>query len=1245
MNNKDFCHLHVHNHYSLLDGFGTADQYCKRAKKLGFEHIALTNHGNVDGVIRWQQACEENNIHSIIGCEAYIVKDLAVKQKGDKRYHITLLVKNEEGWKNLLQLLTYANIQGFYYRPRIDLDLLLEYCEGLIIMTACSYGILRAEWGLDLLLKLKDKGLNVYAEIMPLRFDPQDEMNQWCLDVSEKYNIPLVATNDCHYILEKQSFEQEVLLAIQKRVKWKDPKRWKFDITGLYLKTANEMIDKFKKQKVLKENQYIKALKNTISVANKCDFYIEKREVILPNVAVPKYKNYDEKDQLINLSLDGLEKKIQKHVYIEEKQVLYHERLEEELTAIINLGFSRYFLIVWELINWCKKQNIMTGPCRGSVGGCLVAYCLGITSVDPIKYDLIFSRFISPARIDLPDIDMDFEDAKRGEIRKHLEDLYGKHNVAGVSTFLKMHGRGAVRDIGRIFDLPKIEVDAAAKSIVTRSMGDLRANFSIKDAFETFEDGIKFYKKYPKESKLAMAFEGQIRGAGQHAAAMCVSGDDLRSGKNSNYVMRNKNLVCNWNKEDAEYMGLMKLDVLGLNTLTTLNKTKILIKINHNIDIDFELIPLDDNKVFEEFTKGNNIGIFQLGSPGMIKLCREIKIEDFEGIVAINALHRPGTLRSGMVTEYTLRKHGEKKFSYFNDFVKNITQNTFGIILYQEQVIRIFYELAGLPWRTADGIRKVISKGKGIEEFKTFEKKFVQGCVNKGTLTEKQAQKLFDDLKFFGNYGFNKAHSVGYSLLAYWGMWFKVHYPAEAMVSLLSFGQDNKKYDVLNEAKRLGLKVVLPNVNKSKASEWGLNNGNLIIPFKEMKGIGFKAAQAITKERKENGLYKSFEDFEDRLPKRTVNKRVKKTLMGIGVFSFDGTDNIQEDEEKLEELSQYFNFELSNDPMFRFKKVIKLISQQIEFTNLRDINPKQDRSKKIENFFGRMTALRFGYREAVARKDIEVHGVADQLGGVYGNYQDKTDFMMLVFGPEVYQRNKYLIEHCDGEWLLVKANYPYRTSSIHAQQLWTGDDILTGNLGKLGLELVKQNKKDITNISRKVSNCSKCSLRKECTAPVSPSNGQFNIMAIGEAPGRDEDGGGEGFIGSSGKLLFKELKKRSIERKWLYVTNACKCWPSKTKTPKKVHVNLCGEFLKEEIEQVKPFVIFALGNTCNLFFNKEDSGIMALSGTTTWSDEYECWICWGIHPAMALYRNENKKMFIEAVDNFVDKIETLGFGL
>ena len=1275
LKNEEFVHLHTHDQYSLLDGLGQAEAWAKRVNELDMTQLASTNHMNVDGVIRSQTAFEELGVRLIAGCECYIVPNILVKEKGEKRYHVTLLVKNYQGWKNLLQMLTQANLKGYYYRPRIDPDILLDFCEGLVVMTACTSSFLNMpdDTGVDLLRQLSIK-TDTFIEVMPLQMDDQKSLNERCMTLSREYNIPLVASNDCHYPLAEHSELQEVLLCMQQKKTWKDPDRWKFDIDDLYLKSAEEMEESFKTQGVLAAADYRQAMRNTVDVASLCQFKLEPKTPILPKVYVRKYDKLSEDDQILKLVIDGLKERAKDHQYIADDIDKYNERITDELAEICP-KFTRYFLIVWELINWCKENEFLSGPGRGSVGCCLVAYCLGITDVDSLKYDLMFSRFISQGRIDLPDIDMDFEDRRRPEIREHLEEVYGKWNIIEVSNFLTMKGKSAIRDVSRVFSVPLADVKKASDVIVTRSGGDFRSDFSIEDAFDTFEDGIRFKEKYPKVTSMAMELEGQIRTTGRHAAAVCVSQHDLRSGENANFVVRNGHNVCNWEKNDSEFMGLMKLDVLGLNSLTILSESKRLVKERHSVDINFNLIDLDDEKLCEQFTLGNTIGIFQFNSPSMINLCREIHGETFDQIVALNALHRPGALRSGFTQIYRDRKHGKAETTYAHEWIKGITENTQGLIIYQEQVMRLMYELGGLTWRTADTIRKVISKSKGVEEFMKFEQDFINGCEKLGTLSAASAKTIFGELRNTGSYMFNKAHAIEYSMIAVWEMYLKVYYPVEFMAALLSFGPASKKHELINEAKRLGIKIALPDINKSESSTWIIDtrveDSTLLAPLQEVKGIGEVASDLIIGER-ENGPYKSPEELESRVPKRKVNKKVRGLLESV--LAYDSSDDkLNLSEAELEELSALFDFDLSNDPLHRYRKVIDVIGEAIRKkkteekneelvdtspidlstvdnkNTINDIIPLDEAADRLgigpsAYFFGKMISLRVGYREAVGKQKTK-DGFGS-MGGVYGNMEDDTGFKMLVFGNEIYNRKKYTIEHCDDQAVLTLASNNHDLAALRTNDAWFGDEMLSGNLEGLDLNLstVSGHGGAFSNLEfheEGLQNCEDCELRAECTRPVFPTCGSMNIMIAGEAPGQSENSQNEGFVGRSGQLLWRIADDYGLDKSMFHVSNVCKCWPSKTRTPKKAHINKCSKWLEKEIELVKPFMILSFGNTGNYFFRGEESGIMSINATTEWNDKYNCWVVYSIHPSMAVRNEESIPDLEKSIAEFTKKISIL----
>jgi DNA polymerase III subunit alpha len=1217
---SNFIHLHCHDEFSLLDGVGTSEQYCKRISELKQTALAITNHGNIDGVYKFRDACKNNNIKAIYGFEGYIVKDRNIKEKGDVRKHILILAKNKTGWINICKMLTIANLEGFYYRPRIDIETLKNHSEGLIISSACSSSFIDSDYGIDLIEFFIDNKIDFFGEIMPLNFESQIKMNLKVLKLQKKYKFKIIVTNDCHYVNQKDNILQEVLLAIQSKKKWTDKDRWRFDIDDLFVKSERAMIESFKKQNSLSDDIYLSALKNTKLIEEMCEFKLENNKINLP--AVPGFENINENDKFKELCYKGLNDKI-----IITGKIEYTERLEFELKTIIELGFVRYFLIVWELINWCKNNDIMVGAGRGSSGGSLICYLLNITEVDPIKYGLLFGRFISPARIDLPDIDMDFEDRKRYLIREHLEKLYGKDCVAGVATLSSMKGKGAIRDVSRVFNIPLTEVGKACDCIVVRSGGDARSDFTIEDAFNTFEDGKKFKEKYPNIVDYASRLEGQIKTKGMHAAAICINDTDLRNGEKCVLQYgKDKNVIINYDKMDLENCGLMKLDVLGLNALTVLSECKNIIKEKYNIGIDYNKIPLDDEKVFKEFSEGNNIGCFQVGSLGLRRFCRQLGIDNFMMLVHASSLYRPGTLRSGITTKFVQRKRGEEEIPNVHPLIWDITKNTYGVILYQEQVMQFMYDLGGLGWKTADTVRKVISKSQGVETFQKFKKDFADGCEKKGTLKREEAEILWSELASFGSYGFNLSHAVEYSLISYWDQWLKVHYPLEFICVSLTYGSDEKKDDLIEEAFRLNIKISPPKIGISKAYDFIIRDNTLYLPFIEIKGFGEKTAKYAEefKKNKNEGFF-SAEKEKNKLTQRFIN-----ILEEIKAF-----ENIELDDEEAERIQNYFQYSLIRDKSRKIRPIFELISKHITFSKIVNIDfNTSDREERF--YYGKMTEIKFGYRGKIdtLEKQLGYSEVKDNLGCVYGNFIDGTDFCMLVFDAKIYKNKKDLIEHCSDKILISKANRPNRTNSIMCYDAWFEEEILKCELNGLNIKLA--NKKRFKN--NEILNCSDCDLIQECNKPVLNSTGLYNIMIIGEAPGRDEDKNGIGFCGDSGKLVWKELERYNLKREFFNVSNVVKCYPSKSKTPNKIHIKHCSKWLNEEIEKIQPTMILAFGNTNLKFFNDEDSGIMNKNANTEWNFKYKTWISWCIHPASVLYSPENRKLFEEGIKNFALKV-------
>ena len=1222
-----FCHLHVHDQYSLLDGFGSAEAYSARAAALGQEYLALTNHGNVDGCLKFQRACEESGVKPVFGAELYVVRDVSVKEKGERRRHLVALVRSELGWQNLLQMITISNLNGFYYRPRVDPEIVLEHVDGLIFMTACVSSILVDDWGIKFAKDLiREAGVdNVIGEIMPHAMPDQYAMNERTIDFCDEHHLHIIATNDCHYPLAEDSEVQEVLLAIQRHAKWDDPNRWRFEYQGLFLRSEEEMLAAFDMQKELLDEVIVDdAVDTTGEVARECHEgfpEIPERKVHLPKVgSIGKEDDTDAMWRIIDEGWDELiERKTPRNDHKGKTMTkeAYSDRVDEEMDIICDLGFQRYFLIVWELIDWCRKNGIMTGPGRGSVGGSLVAYLMRITKVDPLVHGLVFSRFISPARIDLPDIDMDFEDRRREDVRRHLQETYGKDCVAGVSTFSTLKGKAALRDVGRVFDLPYADVDKAAKSIVRRSMGDDRADYTIEDAFETFEDGKRFAKKYPRAADIAMRIESQVRGAGQHAAGICVSAEPLTEGLRCTLAKRNKTVVANWDKHDVEHFGLMKLDVLGLAALSVLSDAREMILENHNVEIDYEKLPLDVPEVFEEISAGHTVGAFQLSSFGLRRFCSDLGIDSFDDIVDATSLWRPGTLRSGTAMDFKKRKHGEEEWEHIHPSMAEMTEDTYGIILYQEQIMRMCYDLAGMTWQNCDLIRKVVAKSQGDTLFAKYKKMFVDGCAEQKTLDAASASKVWDDLKSFGSYGFNRSHAVEYSMITYWDMWLKVRYPAEFMAASLSHAKQDAKDELVREARRLGLRIVPPKVSTSEPSRWVARGEDLLMPLLEIKGIGPKACEKISKLRS-NGERKGFFSGEDEVDEHLPSNYV--TVLRR-VHAFDDSKTKFTDEE-VEEISDLFSFDMSQDPMREVRGIRDLLDPYL--STVKEVEDSRTGSGAVLAM-GRIERLRYSYKKSVG---------SGEYGGVYGYLRDETAVQMITFPNEIYMRKKEDIEHCDGQWVVASVR-KVKGDMIMCDDIWLEDELKSASFPDMGVDVVGDGTTKEIGFEEEMCDCEACDLAQGCTGPVPPDGGTRDVFVVGEAPGSQEDRNGQAFVGPAGDLLWSELGKKGIGREDVHVSNVVKCWPSATKTPTVKQIKECsGRWLDREVEEIEPVLILALGNTALQWIRGQKSGIYNLNGTVEWVPALGAWVAWCLHPAAALHSPENRRPFLEGLRTF-----------
>lgn len=900
-------HLHHHSMYSTLDGYGSPEQIMTRAKELGFKALAITDHASVDGAIKLQKEAKKHDITLIHGCELYVVQNLYDKQKGEKRNHLTVWVRNQTGWNNLLRMLTVANTEGFYYRPRIDPALLLKHCDGLLIGSACASTWIKEDWGERLLVDLVDRKADVFIELMPFNDEEQKRVNELGLRLSEQYNVPYIATNDGHYINADDAIVQETMLAIQSRAFWDDKDRWKFSIDGLYLKTEAEMVDAFKEQSVLTRRQMQTAIKNTELVYEMCRYFkIEQKTVELPRIKnIPE--NYTDEDYLRKLVVEGYEVKIKNSNFDEAP---YKTRLAEELEVIHEKKFERYFLIVWEMVNWARKNKIMVGPGRGSAGGSLVCYLLGITAVDPIKYGMLFSRFIDKERADLPDIDIDY--SEKDKVREHLDETYGKNNVAGISTFFFMKGRSALRDVCRVFKVPYDLTDAVAKSVDDTDK---------VESIENTEAGREFISKYPLQYEIAKKLDGQIRGRGQHACGIVISEDDLTTGDRTALVTNKQDshdYITNWDKDDLEYCGLMKADVLGLSELQVLQKAQLLIEKKTNKSFDYNEIDLTDRRCLRQFSRGNTVGCFQVGTRGLSEYCQKLGIDDFMMLSHATALYRPGPLSSGMSEDFIERKNNRQNWRLIHPALEQYLGFTYGLIVYQEQIMQVVAEIAGLGWGVANKIRKVIAKSKGYEAMKEYEQMFVEGCLKVGILSERQARNMFEDFVKFGAYCFNIAHSVEYSHITFWDMHLKVYHPVEFYASSLTYCSDDARQQLIDDAWSNGVEIRSPKVGKSLAMDWNIVNNILYAPLNIVKGIGDKTALRIEKMNepepvvaKQEEVVKSVGFFVKQTEKPAVQRkapsmaRYKQTLVDIGAYQDE-----QLTKERSRELHKYFGIYL-----------------------------------------------------------------------------------------------------------------------------------------------------------------------------------------------------------------------------------------------------------------------------------------------------------------------------------------------
>ena len=881
---SNFVHLHVHSEYSLLDGMSRIKDLPKRAKELGMDAIALTDHGVMYGAVEFYKECKKNDVKPIIGCEVYVARRTRFDKEAsiDAGYnHLILLVKNKKGYQNLIKLVSLSFVEGFYYKPRIDKEILEKYSEGLVCLSACLAGelpqaIIQNDMEKAEKIALWYKNLfkdDYYIEIQNNGLREQVMVNQKLIELARKLNIPLVGTNDAHYLKKEDAYNHEVLLCIQTGKKMSDEDRMRFETDEFYIKSKEEMSEYF-------EN-IPEAVSNTVKIAEKCNYDFEFGVTKLPNYDVPE--EFDTHlDYFVKLCNDGF-----KNRYGENPSKELRDRLEYEISIINKMGYVDYFLIVWDFINYAKSVGIPVGPGRGSGAGSMAAYCIGITDIDPIKYNLIFERFLNPERISMPDFDVDFCYERRQEVIDYVGRKYGIDHVSQIITFGTMAARMVIRDVGRVLDFPYSETDKLAKMI------PMEVHITIQKALEQNREFKEWYDSDPNVKQLidiAIALEGLPRQASTHACGVVITKDPVDT-----YVplyLNDGNVSTQYTMTLLEELGLLKMDFLGLRTLTVISDCIKLVKQTRGIDVEFDK-DMNDQNVYKQWAEGNTCGIFQFESTGMTNFMKELKPDCLEDIIAGVSLYRPGPM--DQIPRYIKGKRHPGHNEYTHPVLEPILNVTYGCMVYQEQVMQIVRDLAGYSLGRADLVRRAMGKKK-LDVMAKEREYFIHGqvdengnivvpgCIRNG-IDEASANKIFDEMAEFAKYAFNKSHAAAYSVVSYRTAYLKYYYPAEFMAATLNsfLGNLDKVPVYIDECRRLNIDILKPNINKS-FTKFTVQDGKIRFGMGSIKNVGVAAVNNIVSERDKNGDFKSFTDFCERIKDENVNKKCIESLIKAGCF-------------------------------------------------------------------------------------------------------------------------------------------------------------------------------------------------------------------------------------------------------------------------------------------------------------------------------------------------------------------------
>ena len=869
-----FVHLHTHTEYSLLDGASRIPELIAEAKNLGMKALAMTDHGQMYGAVTFYKEAKKAGIKPIIGCEIYLAPQSrrdTFEVDGVRYYHLILLAENETGYRNLVQLVSLANLEGVYYKPRVDKELLRKYHEGLICLSACVAGEIpqalvrdnmeRADRLVQEYIDIFGRN-NFFLEIQKHGLADEKKAAAGLVELAKKHKLGLVVTNDAHYIHRADHEFHDVLLCIQMGKTLDDPNRMRFNSDDYYLKSAEEMAELFP--------EYPEAMENTVRIAERCNVDFSFGNHYLPKFPLPE--GTTEEGYLRRLCEEKLPSRYNPVT------AKVQERLDYELSIIHRMGFDSYFLVVWDFINYARQQAIAVGPGRGSAAGSIVAYVLGITDIDPLKYALLFERFLNPERITMPDIDIDFCYIRRKEVIEYVKRRYGEDHVAQIITFGTMAARGAVRDVGRALDLPFAEVDRIAKLIPTE------LGITLDKALQESADFRQAYEGSPATKKLidlARDIEGMPRQSSTHAAGVVIAREPL-----THYMpvqISDGTLVTEYDKDLVEELGLLKMDFLGLRTLTVLGDAVKNVETSRGIQLDLREIPLRDEKTAQMLCEGKTGAVFQMESAGMTALVKDIHPESFEDLIPTVALYRPGPLGSGMVQDFIDGRRGKKQVSYLHPLLQPILQETFGVVLYQEQVMQIVQVLAGFSLGQADLLRRAMGH-KQPELLMKQKADFLAGTKKNG-IDDSLAEKIFELLFHFANYGFNKSHSAAYALVAWQTAYLKAHYPPEFMAAMLSSVMDfNDKVSVyIEQCRRMGIPILPPDINASSAT-FSVDGKAIRFGLAAVRNVGEAAINELETVRKKGGAFKSLLDFCSRVDLRIVNKRVVESLIKCGAF-------------------------------------------------------------------------------------------------------------------------------------------------------------------------------------------------------------------------------------------------------------------------------------------------------------------------------------------------------------------------